>query len=285
MYQMSEDPVRYLVRVVFDRCESISSSDPNDVKLVPELVRRYLEKVSSDMATWKGIVQAHSAEMVSDLVRQIKDNVVARVDVSWEQSGEKIVWSKWGVSVLEDYKPPHFSSVPSDDYKRGMLVDGYTRIIYPQATFASKQEKWLADILEREESLRAWLRVPDGQLEIFYGLGDYNPDLIADDGKIIYLIEVKRADEVDDTVVQRKAAAALAWCQVATQVGLGDRQWVYRLVPHDCIDPTDSFAGVLSKASKVGNLADARDTDDVGDSGDTGDTGEISDESEAEEGS
>jgi len=57
---------------------------------------------------------------------------------------------------------------------------------------SSKQEKWLADILERNEEDQA-LGVPRQQMPIFYADGDYNPDFIADDGKTLYLLEVKSA--------------------------------------------------------------------------------------------
>lgn len=275
IYEMSQDPLRYLVQAVFKKCKRISTSDPNDKKLVPELVRRYLQALSRDTATWKGIVQTHAAEIVSDIVGQISANVQQQVDIGWAQTGERIEWHEWSVSVLKSSEPPPYSAVPYNDYKKGMLVDGYRHTIYPQATFDSKQEKWLADILEREASaqaandgsaqagaqaaaegsrtpkIQAWLRVPNRQLQLFYGSGNYNPDLLADDGDTIYLLEVKSASEVTDEVVQQKAATALEWCEAATKAGLGGRKWVYRLIPHDCIDPTDSFMGVLSKAANL----------------------------------
>lgn len=78
---------------------------------------------------------------------------------------------------------------------------------------------------------------------------DYNPDFIADDGTTLYLLEVKSAAELTNEIVQRKAHAAHKWCQTAPAPN--NRQWEYKLLPHDSIYQTDSFAGVLSKEYKI----------------------------------
>lgn len=255
-FEMKDDAVVYLIRAVFHKCSSISSNSENDLKLVPTLIERYLTALSDNEDEWKQLVQAHAAEMIKDLAQQISANVTAQTSITWEQPGGSIEWRPWKVSVPKDFSPPLYDTIPPGDYKKGLLVDGYKHTIYPQASFDSKQEKWLADILEREAGsklgkLRAWLRVPTRQLEIAYGSANYNPDLIADDGETIYLLEVKSANEVTDEVVRQKAASALAWCEAATKAAGGKRKWVYKLIPHDCIDSTDSFQGVLSKAANI----------------------------------
>jgi superfamily II DNA or RNA helicase len=248
LYEMSEDPLRYLVRVVFDKCNAISATDENDRRLVPELIRRYLTQIDGE-GQWKQAVQAHSTEIVAELVHQIKAHVVDQIETSWSASGETIAWGEWHTSVPKGYMTPNFTSVADDEcIKR--LIGGYKRSIYSEAVFDSKQEKWLADIMDQDASIRAWMRIPSGQFEIFHGAGDYNPDLLADDTQTIYLIEVKAANQITTETVQRKASAARAWCNAATEVGLNGRMWAYKLVPHDCIQPTDSFKGVMSKVTK-----------------------------------
>lgn len=249
LYEMSEDPVLYLIRVVFDKCGSISVNDSNDRKLVPDLIRRYLGGIDGETA-WKSVIRAHSAEIVDDITTQIKKHVVAKVQITWVPTGDTLTWREWHASVPKGYTPPHFQKVPEEECVK-CPISGYTRTIYPEGMFDSKQEKWLADIMEKEKNVLAWLRVPTGQMEIFHGAGDYNPDLIADDGQTIYLIEVKAANQITEETVLRKAAAAIDWCKAATETGLNGRKWVYRLVPHDCIEPTDSFTGVMSKALRL----------------------------------
>lgn len=253
-YAMTEEPSGYLLRVIFDKCESISTSDPNDLTLVPQLVRRYLLKIDTAPSTWTGYVQAHAAEMVADLVEQIEEHVVEHTEVRWQPAGEVLAWREWTKSVPTGYVSPPFTDAPDAECTKCLLT-GYARTIYPEAQFDSKQEKWLADMLERDPAVRAWVRVPVHQFPIFYAAGDYNPDFLAATGEGVYLLEVKSAAELEDKNVRRKAVAALAWCAAASEHT--GRRWRYRLLPHDSIQPTDSFAGVLSRAYVLPNIDDA----------------------------
>ncbi|MBD0325161.1 MAG: DEAD/DEAH box helicase family protein [Pyrinomonadaceae bacterium] len=243
-YEMGEDPLRYLIRTVFDEADGISTSDESDMSLVPQLIRRYMKKINADPLSWKTIVQTHALEIVADLVEQIDENVVAETHITYRPTGETLAWRSWSKSVPKGYIPPKYKEVPDDNCKKCLLT-GYVKTIYAEAEFDSKQEKWLADILEREEKIKRWARVPIGQMPIFYAAGDYNIDFIADDGTTLNLLEVKSAAELDDETVQRKARAAQAWCRAAHPIG--KRKWAYKLLPHDSIHQTDSFDGVLSK--------------------------------------
>jgi hypothetical protein len=244
-YTMQEDPVRYLVRVVFDKCHQISSSDENDLRLVPKLIRQYLTHLNTDETTWKQYVQAHAPEMIDDIKDQISAHVVEETEITWADTGEAVTWSSWKKSVLQGYTPPHFSTVSARESRRQLLT-GYTKTIYTEAEFDSTQEKLLADILERDSTITSWLRLPTGQMPILYAGGEYNPDFIADDGTTMYLLEIKSAAEVTDSRVQRKASAARDWCRVAATVS--GRPWMYKLIPHDDLLATDSFTGVISKS-------------------------------------
>ncbi|HSK72676.1 MAG TPA: RNA-binding domain-containing protein, partial [Pyrinomonadaceae bacterium] len=244
-YEMSEDPMRYLVRTVFDEAEGISTSDAGDMKLVPDLIRRYMEKINADASVWKTIVQTHALEIISDIVEQIDSNVVSETHISYEPTGEIIAWKTWSKSVPTGYVAPNYKEAP-DDNCRKCLLDGYEKTIYPIAEFDSKQEKWLADILERETKIKRWSRIPTGQMPIFYAAGDYNPDFVVDDDETIYLVEVKSAAELKSETVKRKAKAAIAWCEAVSAIN--EKKWEYKIIPHDSILQTDSFDGVLSRA-------------------------------------
>jgi len=86
-------------------------------------------------------------------------------------------------------------------------------------------------------------------MPIAYKGGNYNPDFVVETkaGKF-YLIEVKARDELEPISedVQVKARAAEAWCSAMSKTA--GKPWEYKLIPHDVINPTKSFRGIISNA-------------------------------------
>jgi len=246
VYEMNRDPLQYFLPLVFDRCSGVSASNPQDARLVPELVESYLSQVDTDPANLKRLVQLHSALMLSDMVEQLDAHITEDTTITLRPTPKNVQWRDWTSSVPQGYQPLRYDEAPSD-VNKGEVFTGYQKTIYAEATFDSKQEKWLADILERDPVVRHWLRIPMGQLKISYGNDNYNPDLLADDGEMLYLLEVKAYNELDNETVQRKAAAALEWCKAASKAT--GRRWVYKLLSHADIPPTNgTFSGILSRA-------------------------------------
>jgi Endonuclease domain len=131
---------------------------------------------------------------------------------------------------------------------RQSLVGGYEHTVYEGYRFDSQQEKWLADALDKDEHVHEWLKVPEGKLIIRTPAGRYLPDLIARTDEAIYLIEVKRAREIDETnpAVVEKARRAVEWCKVVSEAG--EAEWRYVLLRHDRIREGDTLAGMLAGA-------------------------------------
>lgn len=89
-----------------------------------------------------------------------------------------------------------------------------------------------------------WLKPPKDLLKIQYADEDnYNPDFIVETANARYLCEIKRATEVDPSVVQKKAKAVIQWCERASTVG--DRPWTYVILPHDVIQVNRTFASLV----------------------------------------
>jgi type III restriction enzyme len=130
------------------------------------------------------------------------------------------------------------------------IIGGYVKTVFSKNIFESKQEKWLADILDRDEEIVRWVRPPTGQMSIAYKRGNYNPDFIVEaKGNKFFVVEVKARDEIGDEDVQAKARAGLAWCRVMSEAT--GKVWEYKLIPHDAVQPTVSFRGVISNAIKI----------------------------------
>ena len=128
---------------------------------------------------------------------------------------------------------------------RGMVFGGFRKCLYSTLKFDSDPERRFATILEDDGDVVKWLKPPKDVLKIHYSDEEnYNPDFIVETGTGRYLCEIKRATDMDDAIVQKKAKAAIQWCERATTVS--DKPWKYALLPHDQIQNNRTFAGLVA---------------------------------------
>ena len=108
----------------------------------------------------------------------------------------------------------------------------------------------LAVILERE-ALR-WFRPAKGQFQIYYRQGadhlEYQPDFVAETEPVIYMLEPKARNALNDADVLAKRDAAVNWCQMASDhaKSYGGKRWEYVLIPHDVIAENMTLALLAS---------------------------------------
>lgn len=116
---------------------------------------------------------------------------------------------------------------------------GFKRCLYRVQKFHSDAERKLAVILERE-ALK-WFKPAKGQFQLFYKSGaeqlEYQPDFVAETSDLIYMLEPKARSQLDDADVLAKKAAAVQWCQHASDhaASYQGKPWHYALIPHDVI--------------------------------------------------
>jgi type III restriction enzyme len=119
------------------------------------------------------------------------------------------------------------------------LFGGFNHCLYPVQKFQSEPERRLAVILERD-SLK-WFRPARGQFQIYYKRGveqvEYQPDFVAETTNWIYMLEPKRANQMEDEEVTAKRDAAAQWCKQASDHAraYGGKTWKYLLIPHNVI--------------------------------------------------
>jgi len=129
-----------------------------------------------------------------------------------------------------------------------MLFGGFKKCLYPEQKFDSDPERRFAELLEREVSVIKWFKPGKGVFKIRYtGDHDYEPDFVVETKTEKLLCEPKRADQLQDPVVQAKATAAREWCKHAGEYELknGGKPWRYVLIPHKDIGDNMTLEGVL----------------------------------------
>ncbi|WP_298293411.1 DEAD/DEAH box helicase family protein [Thiomonas sp.] len=146
--------------------------------------------------------------------------------------------------------PRHFRETVEDVSRiRQMLFGGFARCLYPLQKFDSDSERRFAVILERDAS--KWFKPAKGQFQIYYRLGseqpEYVPDFVVETDALILMAETKKRDDLKTDEVRAKAAAAVRWCQHASEYALsvGSKPWKYLLVPHDEIDESRRLSDFL----------------------------------------
>jgi hypothetical protein len=124
--------------------------------------------------------------------------------------------------------------------------------MFSQNVFFSRQEKICADILDGDtKNVKRWLRIPEGQLVIKTKVGGYRPDFLTEARDGFYVLEIKDADSVQqrDPEVFEKARESERWCKAMKQAT--GKEWSYKLIPHDRVNPQDSFRGLINAAVSI----------------------------------
>jgi superfamily II DNA or RNA helicase len=212
----------YLVRHVLDTCPE---TDPDDAPVLYELARAYLAQLRSDESAWAYAVELRKEPLLNDFIGQIRRKLDELAPVVQNHTGGNFQFKPWTKSVPLDYVAPARSDDDPAQEKVGVLIAGYRRTIYEKNHFDSKQEKWLADALEREANpVLRWVRLPTRQMRIGLSRSGYYPDFVAvirekDGREYHYLLEVKAENKCDpskpDPEVQAKYRAAQDWARAA----------------------------------------------------------------------
>lgn len=118
-------------------------------------------------------------------------------------------------------------------FQRGVGYTGWSKSLYAEASFDSKPERDVANILDDDDTVSHWVRLRRNDLPILWDNAgrDYNPDLIAveNDGTHL-LIEVKSDRDIHSIDVSAKAKAARRW---VNRVNISDEvpvRWHYLLL-------------------------------------------------------
>lgn len=91
---------------------------------------------------------------------------------------------------------------------QSMLFDGIKRGVFSTAKFDSTPELVLARVLENDGDVQNWLRPAPRELNITYNRGShYEPDFVVETDGVIYLVEVKGEDKLNDPDVIAKKKA------------------------------------------------------------------------------
>ena len=127
---------------------------------------------------------------------------------------------------------------------------GFEKACHFEYKFDSKAEQDLSFVLENDEQVIKWLRPAPRQFRIYWDNNTklYEPDFIVETNETIYMIEVKRADQLEEETVLAKKIAAERFCKYTTEFTTANqgKLWKYIILPHDIITRTVNLSYLLN---------------------------------------
>jgi type III restriction enzyme len=230
----------YIVSGLVD-FDDIAYDDHADLlyDLATQVVRHFRSYLSEDDT--RKILRIHQREIARFIHAQMQNHYweeVIEYEVNVSRGFTELKESAYTASDKES--PLDFRHSPPDKSNMSKyLFGGFQRCLFPVQKFQSDPERKLAVILERD-ALK-WFKPARGQFQIYYKWGvehpEYQPDFVAETANLIYMLEPKARNEMDDPQVLAKRDAAVAWCKHATDytITYGGAPWRYLLIPHDGI--------------------------------------------------
>ncbi|MCI8801450.1 MAG: DEAD/DEAH box helicase family protein [Lachnospiraceae bacterium] len=128
---------------------------------------------------------------------------------------------------------------------QSVLFDGIRKGVFDSAKFDSQPELQFARVLESDTDVLNWLRPAPQEFNITYNHGhSYEPDFVVETDNMIYLIEIKGEDKLNDPDVIAKKKRGIQYCEAASRWGEanGYKGWRYLFIPSQQIMPNSSFS-------------------------------------------
>ncbi len=126
--------------------------------------------------------------------------------------------------------------------------------VFSSAKFDSLPELLLARVMETDTDVQNWLRPAPREFNITYNRGrNYEPDFVVETEDVIYLVEVKGEDKLNDPDVIAKKNRGIQYCEVASRWGKanGYKEWRYLFIPAKQVMPNSSFMQLAKRFEEL----------------------------------
>ena len=231
--------------IEFERNEFISMVTTDVIKQCTYLkYRTHFQKVKSLVERF--LLASHFTDETIKLdpgkvighIKKSLDTLNKQQKVSFErlENDKPIDLTSITVNVPESYEHPFDCNMSVEDWKnklhKGIPFGGWRKCMYEAIPFDTSNEFRIAQIIDRTEEVKSWLRNLPGIITLPTPAGNYSPDfaifLDLDDKSI--LLELKDDDRFgnEDQDATIKANAAREWCK-AQSVASG-KPWEYWLL-------------------------------------------------------
>jgi restriction endonuclease len=242
------DQFSYIIARLVD---SVDELDFRDKPVVEKLVEVYLTKAadSKNRDEWEKLLKMHRRYIFEDIKNQIQQKISGMINVKYETGYEDFFeFTPYTTSIDREDGIKDKDNILDEEIKR-TVVQGYKKSVFIENKFHSKQEKWFADILDKDSEVKKWIKNPNYQIAIKYKSGSYYPDFIIETKEGNFVIEIKGSRDIAEPTVIEKAKEAQRWVSELTKIT--KQKWQYKLISHDKVVRTDSFSAIISTALEM----------------------------------
>ena len=230
-----EDPEHTIVSLLWNKPE-IDYEKCSE--LLFKLSKQAIEKLKSYLSDDEvvSVIKERKTQIADFIYSQMKENLVieeAPVIAKEVRPFVKIEDHNYS-KILKDNLLSYNQTVEARDIKKKVFT-GFLKACHSAYKFDSIPEKDFVTCLENDSNVQKWLRPAFNQFNIMWNRnGDrYEPDFIVETNDAIYMIEIKRDDQIILDEVQKKKIAALKYCEDATEYNKanGKKEWKYIIIP------------------------------------------------------
>ncbi|MFR2533965.1 MAG: DEAD/DEAH box helicase [Clostridia bacterium] len=213
-------------------------------KLIKQLVSKFEKEFDNEQV--KNIVMMYKREIANEIYSQMLKHFVRNEGIIKEEVfAEKPInyQSNYSYNIKKNLFDNYNSDI--DGRIKSILFDGIKRGVFDTAKFDSVPELQLAKILERENNfVEKWLRPSPIDFNITYNEGrNYEPDFVVETEKIIYLVEVKGDDKLNEPDVLAKRKKSVEYCALVSKWAeeTGNKKWVHVFIPASKVSSRSTF--------------------------------------------
>nr|WP_303243907.1 DEAD/DEAH box helicase family protein [uncultured Cellulosilyticum sp.] len=221
-------------------------------KLIGQLKEHFAKYLKDDEI--QQVLRQRKKDIAEIIYNQMKEHFY-KEDIRFEASEMK-PFSKIEVAYGEKFESDNIYDFkayikPSDVVTK--VFGGFKKSCHSLYKFKNNTEKTFAIILEDDENVLKWMCPAQKQFRLYWdreSKHNYQPDFVVETANMIYIIETKDRNRVQDEVVQLKAQAAMEYCRAATEFNLkyGGKPWAYALIPDNVVDQGRSFEWLVGNS-------------------------------------
>ena len=180
--------------------ESIPEFSSDDAEFILDVVDQYLALIEGTDEEKKKIVRRYATVIVEDLRKQIYASKEESTEFVFNVQKDLIVFKSFAKNMKENGRLNFKKEVPDKKNIKQYLFEGYKKSYYAENAFDSDDERRLSVVLEEDSEVIRFIKPPLNQLGLFYKAAkQYNPDFLVETADKKYMIEVKAANQTDNS--------------------------------------------------------------------------------------